>query len=297
MTTTATDGIPFAMPDRLGGDYVVEQTLGHDSLGWTVLARSRLSGRAVVIKILAAHLADEETMRAGFLRAAELGMRLSHPNIVRVFEAGVERSPYVVTEHIEGETLAERLRRRGPFPGDETTRLALHLAAGLAHAHANGVIHGALAPQRIHLGADDVARIGDFGSVRLVARRPAGSPPPAKTDPSSPRHPVRPRAGGHAQDVYDFAMVLRQAGGDHLPPGLTALADAAAAHPSVRPSVFDVFHQLHAMTSAPGVWLPSADASASNAASHLVDVTDAAPAPETAPTTAPLDGAVATSAG
>jgi serine/threonine protein kinase len=198
-------------------------------------------------------------------------------------------------EHIEGNTLAERLRRSGPLPGTETTRLAIQLAAGLAHAHASGVVHGALTPDRILLGTDDVARIGDFGFARLLAPGSAGAPRPATTD-ASPRHPEPPTpANSQAQDVYDLAMVLRQVGGDRLPAGLTALVDAAAAHPSVRPSVFDVLHELHAMTSPPGLWLPSADASGWSTASHL-DVTDAAPATQTMPATAALDGAVANSA-
>jgi serine/threonine protein kinase len=236
-----TEDVPAALLEWLGVDYVVERTLGHGSLGWTLLARGRLTGRSVVIKVLADRLAGDETVRAGFLRAAEVGMRLSHPNVVRIFEAALGRSPYVVMEHLEGETLAERLQRSGPFPGAETTRLAIHLAAGLAHAHASGVVHGALAPHQILLEADDVARIGDFGFARLLTRGPTP-------------------ASGQAQDVYDLAMVLRQAGGDRLPPDLTTVVEAAAAHPSARPSVFDVLHQLHTMTSPPGVWLPPADA-------------------------------------
>jgi serine/threonine protein kinase len=283
------------MSDRLGVEYVVERRLAHGPLGSTLLARGRLTGRSVVIKILADHLAGDGTLRAGFLRAAELGMRLTHPNVVRVLASGDSGSPYVVTEHIEGETLAERLRRR-PFPAAERTRLAIQLAAGLAHAHACGVVHGALAPQHILLGADDVARIGDFGFTRLLAAEPAGSPSPAKTNQPSTRQPeAHPPATSQAQDVHDFAMVLRQVGEDRLPPGLTDLLAAATAHPSVRPSIFDVLHELHTMTSPGGLWLPSANTSGWPAASH-VDVTDAASVTEPMPTKVGADGALAASA-
>ena len=84
-----------------------------------------------------------------------------------------------------------------------------------------------------------MARIRSFGSARLTkVHRPATN---------------------QAQDVYDLALVLREVGGDHLPPRLTDLIDAAAAHPSVRPSVFDVLHELHAMSGPPGVWLAAAE--------------------------------------
>ncbi|HEX6198718.1 MAG TPA: hypothetical protein VF150_00520, partial [Thermoanaerobaculia bacterium] len=148
----------------------------------------------------------------------------------------------------------------------------------------------ALAPHRILLGADDVARIGDFGFARLLAQGRAGSPPSATTGPSSTRHPeAHAAAGGQAQDVYDLAMVLRQVGAGGLPPRLTALVDAGAAHPAVRPSVFDILHELHTMTGPPGVWLPPADASGRSTTS-LLDLTDAASAAGTMPTTADLDG-------
>jgi serine/threonine protein kinase len=290
-----TDGVAGGMPDWLAADYEVERALGHGPLGRTLLARNHLSGRIVIIKILAEHLAGDETTRARFLRAADLGMRLSHPNVLRIFQAALGPSPYVVMEHIEGQTLAERLRRRGPYPGAETTRLAIQLAAGLAHAHASGVVHGAFTAERILLGADDVARIGDFGFARLLTPGSAGSPP-VETEGSSPRPASSPTvACSQAQDVYDLATVLRQAGGDHLPAGLAALVDGASAHPSVRPSIFDVLHELHIITSPPDVWLPAADASGWTAASP-VDVTDPLPATDTTPPTGALDGAVATPA-
>jgi len=236
VAATSDDDVVLELPDRLAGDYTVERSLGHSSLGPTFLARSPVSGRPVVVKILADDLSADEVQRGRFLRAAELGMRLSHPNVTRIFKAGVDECAYAVMEHIDGETLANRLQRGERLSPAEALTLATHLAAGLAHAHASGVVHGALDAGSVVLGHDGVARICDFGFDRLSESRNAAA----------------------ADDVHGFGTILRQASADGLPPGLTALVDAALAHPSVRPSAFDVFHQVVTLTSPPGVWLAGA---------------------------------------
>jgi serine/threonine protein kinase len=224
--------------------------LGQGPLGSLFLARGAQSGRPVVVKVLAGKLASDEVVRARFLRTAERDMRLSHPNVVRVFEAGVAGQPYLVMQHLEGETLAQRLQQDGEFSADETVRLATHLAAGLAHTHANGVVHGALHPHAIVLGDDDVARIGDMGFARLCGW----------IDQTGP-----------AGDVYALAALLRKVGGDCLPPWLTALVDAGLAHRSVRPSAFDFFHEVLTRTGPPDVWVASADVSHGGKAGHIVE--------------------------
>ena len=229
------DDVHLELPGRLGVEYTVERALGQNAFGSVFLARSPVSGRPVVVKVLADHLAADEVQRGRFVRAAELGMRLSHPNVTRVFAAGMDQSPYVVMEHIDGESLANRLQRGERLSSGEALTLATHLAAGLAHAHSNGVVHGALDAESVILGHDGVARLCDFGFARLSESRNAGP----------------------ADDVHGFGVILRQAGADGLPPGLTAIVDAALAHFSVRPSAFDVFHQVVTLTSPPGVWLPA----------------------------------------
>lgn len=232
------------LPGGVGRDYVVERVLGEGPLGTLFLARGAQTGRPVVVKVLAEKLAGDEAVRSRFLRTAELDMRLSHPNVVRVFEAGVDGRPYLVMEHVAGETLAQRLQRDGGVSADDTVRLATHLAAGLAHAHASGVVHGALHVHSILLGDDGVARICDSGFARVCGW--IGRPHPAG-------------------DVYALAAVLRKAGGDRVPPWLTALVDAGLAAPSVRPSAFDFFHEVLTRTSPPDVWIAPA------VVSHIVE--------------------------
>ena len=245
-------GSEAELPGRLGGDYMVERVLGEGPLGTLFLARGAQSGRPVVVKVLASELAADEAVRTRFLRTAEVDMRLSHPNVVRIFEAGVEGGrPYLVMEHVEGETLAQRLQRDSELSGDEIVRLAMHLSAGLAHAHSSGVVHGAIQLHSILLGDDGVVRFCDSGFTRLCGW--IGRPHPAG-------------------DVYALAAVLRKVGGDRLPPWLTALVDAGLAHPSVRPSAFDLFHEVLTRTSPPDVWIAPAVVSNPPAASLPLQV-------------------------
>jgi serine/threonine protein kinase len=225
------------LPGRLGGDYVAERVLGEGPLGTLFLARGARSGRPVVVKVLAGRLAGDAAVRTRFVRTAEVDMRLSHPNVVRTYEAGVDERPYLVMDHVDGETLAQRLQRDGGLSEHETVRLATHLTAGLAHAHSSGVVHSALHLHSILLGDDGIARICDSGFARLCGW--IGSPHPSG-------------------DVYALAAVLRRIGADRLPPWLNALVDAGLAHPSVRPSAFDLFHEVLIRTSPPDVWVAPA---------------------------------------
>jgi serine/threonine protein kinase len=219
--------------------YVVERLLGDDALGTAFLARGEVSGRPVVVKVLPDWLAADPAMCQRFRRATERALRLSHPNVVRLFDAGHDGHPFVVTDYVEGETLATRVSAGGRFDSSDSLRLATHLAAGLAHAHASGVVHGGLDTHTVLLGRDGVARLTDFGLALPVAS-----------------------AATAADDVYALGRILRQVGGRELPPGLTAIIDGALTpDANFRPSAVDMHHEVLTITGAPGLWLAPAVAS------------------------------------
>jgi serine/threonine-protein kinase len=246
-------------PAGLAGGYLVDRVLRDGPLGPVLLGRGTVSNRPVVVKLLVGQLAADPGVRGRFLRAAERTLRLSHPNVVRAFAAGDNRQPFVVMEHVEGQTLAERVAAGGRLSGADTLRLATHLAAGLAHAHANGVVHGGLDAETILMGDDGIARITDFGLAgHLIVGLPGATAAAAAGD----AVPARPSCSP-ADDVYALGLVLRQAAGDDVLPGLTAVIDAAVApEPSVRPSAVDVHHQMLTLTDPSGVWLAPAVATA-----------------------------------
>src|SRR5207244_10656796 len=119
------------------------------------------------VKLLAAAVGLDDDLRRRFARESRLAARLSHPNVVAVFDAGEDAGrPYIVMEYVEGETVADVLRRRGSLPPEEAVEIAGQVCAGLAHAHAHGLVHRDVKPQNLLVARDGRVKIADFGVAR-----------------------------------------------------------------------------------------------------------------------------------
>ena len=152
-----------------GGRYRLERRLGAGGMATVFLAHDDELDRAVAVKLLAENLAGDEALRARFAREARMAARLAHPNIVAVFDAGEDGGQaYIVMEYVEGETLDEALRRRGPYSPEEAVDLALQACGGLEHAHAAGLVHRDVKPQNLLLRSDGTLKITDFGIARAT---------------------------------------------------------------------------------------------------------------------------------
>jgi len=129
------------------------------------LARDVELDRPVALKRLAENLSRDEDLRRRFLREARMAARLAHPNVVRVFDVGEDDDgrPFIAMEYVEGETLADLVGRRGPLPAGEAAALGVQACAGLAAAHAAGLVHRDVKPQNLLLGNDGILKLGDFG--------------------------------------------------------------------------------------------------------------------------------------
>jgi serine/threonine-protein kinase len=151
------------------GRYRVEDVLGRGGMASVYLARDAELERPVAVKVLAEHLADQAAFRDRFLREARLAAQLSHPNIVQVFDVGEEDgTPFIVMECVEGSTLGDELRTRGPLEPNEVVDLALQICGGLEHAHAAGLVHRDIKPQNLLLRPDGTVKIADFGIARAA---------------------------------------------------------------------------------------------------------------------------------
>jgi serine/threonine protein kinase len=237
------------MTDRQGRDrYHVDRPLGHGAMGTVHLARDIVLDRVVAVKILAGHLAADEAFRRRFLQEARLAARLCHPNIVQVFDAGDDDGqPFLVMEYVDGETVADRVAGGG-FGAGELTGLATQLSAGLAQAHAQGIVHRDVKPHNVILGRDGVAKLTDFGIARAVEEQGLTEIGTVLGTPSymAPEQAAG-EAAGPAADVYALGALLRYAAAGPLPPALATLVDAALADdPDARPTAAEVHAGLTA---------------------------------------------------
>src|SRR5262245_15250067 len=138
-----------AMPLTAGtklGAYEILAPLGAGGMGEVYRARDTRLDRAVAIKVLPAHLATQEDLRARFEREARVVSGLNHPHICTLYDVGRQDDiDFLVMEHLEGETLAARLKK-GPLPLDQAMKVALEIADALDKAHRKGVTHRDLKP-------------------------------------------------------------------------------------------------------------------------------------------------------
>jgi serine/threonine-protein kinase len=155
----------IALQTALAGEYSLDRELGRGGMGFVYLAREVRLARQVAIKVLPPELAERADLREAFLREAQTVARLNHPNIVPVYAAG-ERAGhvYMVMAFVEGITLGERIRTRGPLLPGQAARMLREVAWALAYAHSTGIVHRDVSAENIILErGSDRAIVMDFG--------------------------------------------------------------------------------------------------------------------------------------
>jgi predicted Ser/Thr protein kinase len=159
------DTLFLTFQEALAGRYSIDRELGRGGMGIVYLAREVHLDRMVAIKLLPPERAEDEQLRAGFLREARLAAKLSHPNIIPIHSVE-ERNGFVfyVMAFVDGETLTERVRTRGPLSGSDGARVLREAAWALAYAHTQDLVHRDVKPDNILLeGATQRVLIADFG--------------------------------------------------------------------------------------------------------------------------------------
>jgi serine/threonine-protein kinase len=204
----------------LDNRYDVGRTLGSGGMGEVFLARDRVLGRDVALKVLRTQYAGDSEFAERFKREARSAASLSHPNIVQVYDRGEteDGSSYIAMEYVPGGTLKEKIVGDGPLGAREAAALGAQVAEALEAAHERGMVHRDIKPQNVLLTDRGDAKVADFGIARAgssvtISRTgsvmgTAGymSPEQALGEPATPK-----------SDLYSLGVVLFEALTGELP--------------------------------------------------------------------------------
>ncbi len=211
---------PDLSGSALDGRYELHALIGEGAFGRVYRGLDRRLARAVAVKVIKPWWAEDSAWVERFQREAQLLARISDPGIVQIYDIGhAEHGPYYVAELVDGESLAERLRR-GPLEPAEARAIAEQLCDALAGAHAQGIVHCDVKPANVLIAAGAATttaaiaaggkvKVGDFGVARLAE---GTSQAPSATVAGTPRYmspeQARGRPTGPATDVYSAGVVL-----------------------------------------------------------------------------------------
>ena len=166
----------LALQTALAGRYSLERELGRGGMGVVYLAHEVALDRPVALKVLPAEASADAGVRARFMQEARTAAKLSHPHIVPIFTVDeVDRYVFFAMALVDGETLGERVRTRGPLSDSAAIRLMREVSWALGYAHAQGVVHRDVKPDNILLEhGTGRALVTDFGIAEVVVAGDAG---------------------------------------------------------------------------------------------------------------------------
>jgi eukaryotic-like serine/threonine-protein kinase len=172
---TMQDDLFLSLQEALAGRYSIDREIGRGGMGVVFLAHEVHLDRLVAIKVLPPERAADPALRERFLREVRMAARLSHPNIIPI-HAVEEMQAFVfyVMAFVDGETLTDRVRGRGPFSGSEGARVLREVAWALAYAHGQGIVHRDVKPDNILIErATGRVLVADFGIAAALGNASA----------------------------------------------------------------------------------------------------------------------------
>ena len=180
-------------------------------MGVVYLATDPLLRRTVAIKVLTGH--QDEELHERFAREARSAASLRHHNVVTIFDIGEDDGqPFIAMEFLDGESMAELIRRRAPFSVERRLQLMIELCAGLGYAHRNGIVHRDIKPGNLMITAEGALKVLDFGLVRLTSEGTSTGLTRAGSLMGTPHYMSPEQVNGQAvdprSDIFSVGLVL-----------------------------------------------------------------------------------------
>jgi serine/threonine-protein kinase len=259
----------------LDGRFLLTEVIGRGGMA-TIFKAEDLEDdkRPVVVKVPLPMFSSGVGAWSIFQREEEIGGKLDHPSILKVLPLAVDRRrPYMATEYVPGQTLAERLREQRLLPEAEALAIARPVCAALVHMHERGFVHYDLKPANVMLCPDGGVRLIDFGLAHAAVTGRlalAGAPPPIATSDYAAPEQLRRKRGRKSVDVYAMGAMLYEMltgqppfpGDDPFVVGSARLVGDPPAprtlNPAISPAVEEIV--LRALRRDPAERYPSAEA-------------------------------------
>lgn len=158
------------MSTLLGNRYELVERIGDGGMAEVYRAHDKMLDRFVAIKILHPQFTSDEAFVKRFRREAQGAAKLSHPNIVSIYDVGdCDGKYYIVMEYVKGETLKDKIKREGPLPINTALQIAEEIASALENAHANHLVHCDIKPHNILISETGHVKVADFGIARATS--------------------------------------------------------------------------------------------------------------------------------
>ena len=190
--------------------YELLEQIGSGGMAIVFRGKDRTLERYVTVKILREEFIGDEEFITRFRSEALAAARLSHPNIVRVYDVGQEGNVYfIVMEYVHGDTLKQAIKEKAPFDTKSKINVSMQIASGIAQAHKNHIIHRDIKPQNILVGTDGIIKVTDFG----IARAANGATMTTSTTAMGSVHYFSPEQarGGYVDeksDIYSLGITM-----------------------------------------------------------------------------------------
>lgn len=207
----------------LDNRYEIVEQIGIGGMALVYKAKCNLLNRYVAIKVLKSEFVEDEDFIRKFKRESQAAASLSHPNILNIYDVGVEEvdgkdTHYIVMEYIRGQTLKDIIKDKGKIGLSETLDYAIQIGEALKHAHFNNIIHRDIKPQNIMINEDNMVKVTDFG----IARAATSSTMTTTSKALGSVHYLSPEQARGAytdekSDIYSLGIVMYEMATGKLP--------------------------------------------------------------------------------
>lgn len=203
----------------LSGRYEVLKRVGSGGMADVYMAKDHKLNRNVAVKVLKSEYVEDEKFLRKFETEAQAVARLSHPNIVNIYDVGIEDGiNYIVMELAEGITLKEYIRKKGYLTPKETVEISTQIASAISHAHKNHIIHRDIKPQNILVSDTGIIKVTDFGIAKATSSNTVTSTATAMGSVHyiSPEQ-AKGRFCDEKSDIYSLGITMYEMVTGHVP--------------------------------------------------------------------------------